>query len=534
MPTLKARLYMDTICSHSWTARIQINRLRREYGHLLDFDYIVYPLFSPDTEIHLRDWSSRWWLHSHWAEVSEYGGEPIATSMPLENVIRTTFLAGEAYLAARKQGIAGAHRYLERLQLGVMAQRQRVCDLDVLYRLAQQAGLDADQLMRDLDEVRASGALKEAVAAAREKGIRSRPTLVLTNAAGQEYQVVGPQPYQEYVRAVELLLAEAAPPFTRVGGRILGYDDLDVLGARAAESGVNFEVSRSNGLPSAPKHESTAAVRFLRIQSGHPPLDLLGQLYRAGVRLVTAYGRGASLGDAPISLLGVRAEGADAADAVQRSLHLLGRLLAEAGVDATPATPAERDWVTGLPARAASPVVLQFLPARPRSTDPLWKLPSDFALITVSDPIPLTVVEAKAASLLEAQRRYESQLTQPEFHPQALALVESIAMRKGHYERWHGSAPVGMWRTFACLLASGDPSVTRAGAEALRSVYFDPEQLSPVAVQPVQADTTAHIAEHIQTFTLCDERWLHGADWWNTNLTGEELSRYIPGLFRPD
>lgn len=536
--TIQARLYLDTICSHSWNARPNIARLREEYRDRLEFDYVCYPLIGPDAS-GVLDRRRRRFLSTHWAEVSEYGGEPIAHRLWLENAPNGSFLAGEAYLAARRQGIPEAHRFLERVQLSVMAQRGRISDPELLYELADQVDLDPERLMADLDAVRSSGEMSALMEIARAKGVRSRPTLVLSNRFGQEYWVIGPQPYEEFRRGVESLLASTGGSgeiLAKIGGRIIGFSDFEVRAARVTPRGIDFEAGFSGGQPGAPKQEGAVAVRFLRVQgTGWLSPDLMARLWELKLGLVTVFGRLSGPPAQTVRLIGVRAlsSGTGVAPSVQaaaeQGLGLLKPALEASGLRTAPAEPEHLEWITELPGRAVRPALMQFIPGWPVSGDPLLALPGDFALVAALEPASPGTVAAKREALLEAAGDYRRRLTVNAGLPQAAALAESILMREEHASRWDPAQ--GMWRTLAYLLASpggGREPDQNEIASALESLYRDPTLPSPVAVNPLHLDTLDHIAEHIRSFTLCDERWLHGADWWNTWLTGEEAVRYFP------
>lgn len=552
---IQARLYMDTICSHSWNVRPAIERLRREYGETLDFDYVCYPLIGPDPSGWL-DRRRRRFLSVHWAEVSEYGGEPIAHSLWTENAPNGSSLAGEAYLAARRQGIPLAHRYLERLQLSAMAQRGRISDPELLLVLAEDVGLDTAGFMADLESVRQSGEIAAVIDRARAKGIRSRPTLVLADACGREYWVIGPQTYGEFSRGVETLMrrpraragsvgcSEEPEVLAKIGGRILGFTDLRLRSAHRSGSGFNFKVGFGPGRPGDIKKDGAMAVRFLRVvapRSGGYPWHLLAGIFtrfwKLGLSLTTVFGRRAGLRSETVAMIGVRIVKDEAGsltaagDAAEQAAESVRRELEAAGLETEAPSADDIEWLAELPDRSGRPVILQFCPGRPRSLDPVLSLPGGFALVTVLEPIPRGEMAAKQSSLQAAARKYRHWLTQDSYLPQAAALAESVRMREDHARRWNPDR--GMWRTFAFFLDEGasEPEGADSGetlADRLEAVYRDPGKVSPVTADPLHIDTLAHITDHIRSFSLCAERWLHGADWWNTPLTAEEVSSYFP------
>ncbi len=571
---IQALLYMDTICSHSWNARPKIARLREEYRDRLEFDYVCYPLIGPDAS-GVLDRRRRRFLSTHWAEVSEYAGEPIAHSLWIENPPNGSLLAGEAYLAARRQGNHQAHRLLERLQLSVMAQRGRISDPELIFVLAGEVGLDAGRLFVDLEEVRSAGEMSRVMEVVRSKGVRSRPTLVLSNRFGQEYWVIGPQPYEEFRRGAETLLGSpggAPGVMAKVGGRILGYSDFEARSRRAVPGGYDFEVGFSGGRPEEPKRDGFTAVRLLAVRGG-PALEapafegpanggsnrggsthsdpnrgggrlstkwlapeILTRLWARGLGLVTIFGRRGGQADDPISLIGVRSSMAEAARTeAEAGLDYLKTELVACGLKVAPVETELVEWMSDLTDRSLRPAFMQFVPGEPAPVDLLLALPGDFALVTVLEPIPAAAVAAKREALLEAFRDYRRRLTVDAHLPQAAALAESIMMRETQAARWNPEK--GMWRAMAYLLAvpGGGPAGTDAPdaaaseiVEALEKVYRDPALPSPLAVNPLHHDTFGHIIEHVRSFTLCDEKWLHGADWWNTPLAGEEAARYWP------
>ena len=111
--------------------------------------------------------------------------------------IYSTRLAHEATEYAREHGKASEfHKVVFRK---VYAEGQDPSQWDVLRLAAEEAGLDADEMQREVEDEKYRDNVEEQVRRAYQIGVTGVPTYVIND----RYAVVGAQPYEVFVKALE-------------------------------------------------------------------------------------------------------------------------------------------------------------------------------------------------------------------------------------------------------------------------------------------------------------------------------------------
>lgn len=118
--------------------------------------------------------------------------------------IYNTRLAHEATEFAREQGRGNEfHRIVFRK---VYAEGADPSQWDVLRSVAEEAGLDADAMQRDVEAGKYTEFVAGQVQNAYQIGVQGVPTYVIND----RYAVVGAQPYEVFARALEKLKANGS------------------------------------------------------------------------------------------------------------------------------------------------------------------------------------------------------------------------------------------------------------------------------------------------------------------------------------
>ena len=161
---VEVHYYTDPACSWSWGSEPKLRRLMWEFGDELRFTWVMGGLarsYGPD----------RYWeLTTEWLEVTAESGMPIDARLWSQNPIESTYPACQAVKAAAEQGWEAAYRYLRRLREGIMFERRKLDNAEVLKEEAGPAGLDRGRFEIDLY----SEAITEAFAADLDE-VRSPP-----------------------------------------------------------------------------------------------------------------------------------------------------------------------------------------------------------------------------------------------------------------------------------------------------------------------------------------------------------------------
>ena len=114
--------------------------------------------------------------------------------------IYNTRIAHEATEYARDHGRhAEFHKSVFRK---IYAEGQDISQWDVLRAAAEEAGLDADEMQREVEADKYTANVEEQVQQAYRMGVSGVPTYVINH----RYAVVGAQPYEVFKRALETVL----------------------------------------------------------------------------------------------------------------------------------------------------------------------------------------------------------------------------------------------------------------------------------------------------------------------------------------
>lgn len=545
--------YVDVICSHTWSVRRHLERLQAEYGDRLTWQWVLYPLMRNPSSFrdpyHAMGRPQQ--VGPHWAEVSEYLGEPIAHTLWRDDPVLDTFPAALACAAAGRQDPAAVGRLFAALSRAAIGQKRNVGRPEVIQAVAAEVGLDPQRLAADMVDPGLVQGVEAAIAAAREKGVRTRPTLVFRNAQGEEYWIIGPRPWEDYAAAVQAVTSgRPLGGQVRVGGRILGYTDL-VVGplpagwapGQAPPAAVEGDLwlaplAWGDGTP------AWAAARFFALgvspasrASAAAPLTapaalahLLRDLHRQGLALAALRGR---LEGQPVQWLGVRAVAPSAEEAraaAAAGAAALAGALAAAGLAPAPvpgpALAAAQRLLASAPATCALRNVPRvWLEGPPPLGDLAGALPGDALLLVLAGPVPDGELAAALDRLHASRARLQALRQDPaaaaELGP---ALADSLWVRTGQLSRLTAARTGGAWAVSAVCHGQGDPAHL---ATLLEERLHDPHAVYPLHAYAAGEGDWVHLRHHAFALTPCAERHFTGALRWGNWLTGAELASYL-------
>ncbi len=176
-----------------------VEKLRRDYE--IEVDWRPFYLYW-DTPPEGRDLPER--VKQARAAGSEQRLSQLAASFGMKFVstkrIYNTRLAHEATEYAREHG-----RHIEFHHIvfrKVYAEGQDISQWDVLRAAAEEAGLDADEMQREVQAGKYTANVEEQVQHAYQMGVSGVPTYVIND----RYAVVGAQPYDVFKRALETVI----------------------------------------------------------------------------------------------------------------------------------------------------------------------------------------------------------------------------------------------------------------------------------------------------------------------------------------
>jgi predicted DsbA family dithiol-disulfide isomerase len=164
MMTVQIRFYTDPACPWSWAGEPAIRRLMWEFEGEIEFTWVMGGLGRSYESANLLQIVSQWLIDA------AAGGMPNDPRIWTENPLDSTYPACQAVKAAEEQGWEASYRYLRRLREGIMFERRKLDNAEVLKGEAGPAGLDRKRFEIDLY----SEAITEAFAADLDE-VRSPP-----------------------------------------------------------------------------------------------------------------------------------------------------------------------------------------------------------------------------------------------------------------------------------------------------------------------------------------------------------------------
>ena len=204
---LSITYYTDPICSSCWGIEPQLRKLKLAYGNDFEIEYKMGGL--------LKDWSYNSGQISkpsdvagHWDEVSVHYDMPIDGDIWLEDPLDSSYPPSIAFKAAQMQNREKALLFLREIREMVFLQKKNITRWEHLEVAATKAGLNILQFKNDY-EGKARILFHEDVQAGKESGVRGFPTMIFTNAMGEQEFVYGTKPYN-VLESVVLKLYPAA------------------------------------------------------------------------------------------------------------------------------------------------------------------------------------------------------------------------------------------------------------------------------------------------------------------------------------
>jgi putative protein-disulfide isomerase len=204
---LRILYYTDPICSSCWGIEPQLRKLKLEYGNDFEIEYKMGGL--------LKDWSYNSGQISkpsdvagHWDEVSVHYDMPIDGDVWLEDPLHSSYPPSIAFKAAQMQNKDMAILFLREIREMVFLQKKNITQWEYLEAAATKVGLNVVQFKTDY-EGKAKELFEEDVQVGKELGVRGFPTMIFTNAAGEQEFVYGSKPYS-VLESVVLKLYPAA------------------------------------------------------------------------------------------------------------------------------------------------------------------------------------------------------------------------------------------------------------------------------------------------------------------------------------
>ncbi|GBC69668.1 hypothetical protein HRbin01_01370 [archaeon HR01] len=255
--------YTDPYCTWCWGSEPILRKVKEVYGVQAEISYKMGGLvrdirdfYDPVNEIGGEGWYEQ--VAAHWEDASRRHGMPVDSRVfyEIKDSFTSTYPANIAVKAAEFQDRELAKRYLRRLREGAAAERKHIHRLEVQAEVAEEVGLDANQMVEDIRSGRAEEAFLKDLTECRSMGITGFPTFLVKNLeTGRTHLVYGYRRYSYF----EGLLDEIAGD-SLVKRRIERSED-EVLGfIRRWGKVATQEVAT---LLDIPKHQALEMLKYV-------------------------------------------------------------------------------------------------------------------------------------------------------------------------------------------------------------------------------------------------------------------------------
>jgi len=202
MSQLKLMIFSDYVCPWCYVGQGVVNRLVDEYHADVEWRPFYLRPDTPPEGMELPDY-----VKAHAAE-THTRLKQMATAAGMEMVfsprLPNTRIAHEATEYAREKGKQFEfHRVVFDKYYG---KGEDISKWDVLKDAATQVGLDADEMQREVEAGKYTASVNAMVQEAEDIGVSGVPTYVLN----ERYAIVGAQPYEAFLQALEEIEQEGA------------------------------------------------------------------------------------------------------------------------------------------------------------------------------------------------------------------------------------------------------------------------------------------------------------------------------------
>ena len=201
MKTFNVEYFTDPLCCWSWAFEPQFRKLRFLLKDRLRYRYrmsgmlITWKQYSDP----FNDISCASQMGPLWMQAKHYSGQPLDTSIWVDNPVDTSLTACLAVKAAELQGRIAGEAMLRKLREAVMMHKRNIGQTQVLLEIAEELEetgvLKFQEFKKDLSAPKTSTTLREDMELVRIKSISRFPTL-LVSTSQKTLQITGYRPFE--------------------------------------------------------------------------------------------------------------------------------------------------------------------------------------------------------------------------------------------------------------------------------------------------------------------------------------------------
>lgn len=253
--TPKVDLYYatDPLCSFCWAFEPTLLKFRYQYKNYLSDDTILMGGMIPSWDTFGGDQGNGIQkaadVTHHWQEIGQYTRMPIDGTIWTEKPIDSSYPSSRVFEIVRRDFPESADQTLRQIREAIMLRNQDISEKSILKSVLEKIGLDSQSILEEAEGAAGEELLMKDLQMVQALQASGFPTVVLVNNQNQGLKIVGAQPFEALVSALEQILpegtslvAEAVPSLPEVvkAHQTLLSKEIEVLYDIEKESVLEF------------------------------------------------------------------------------------------------------------------------------------------------------------------------------------------------------------------------------------------------------------------------------------------------------
>ncbi|EIT84603.1 hypothetical protein A374_14785 [Fictibacillus macauensis ZFHKF-1] len=206
---------IDPLCPECWALEPILKKLQVEYGQYFTLRHIIggrmeaLNFFCKE-----KGRQTPYHLAEKWEKTANVSGMSCDGDLWLEDPISSPYYVFLAIKAAELQGKQAGIKFLRKLREQLFLEKQNISKEDVLYSIAVDTGLDAEEFRNDMKAAAAIKALQCDWKFTNEMEVDQIPTLIIFNDKSEEdgLKISGSYHYSIYVEIISEMLGFKPTP----------------------------------------------------------------------------------------------------------------------------------------------------------------------------------------------------------------------------------------------------------------------------------------------------------------------------------
>lgn len=216
VPTVDLYYATDPLCSFCWAFEPTLLKFRYQYKHYLAADTILMGGMIPSWDTFGGDQGNGIQkaadVTHHWQEIGQYTRMPIDGTIWTEKPIDSSYPSSRVFEIVRRDFPESADKTLRQIREAIMLRNQDISEKSVLEAVLKKVGLDSQVILEEAEGAVGQELLVQDLQMVQALQASGFPTVVLVNSQNQGLKIVGAQPFEALVSALEQILPEGTSP----------------------------------------------------------------------------------------------------------------------------------------------------------------------------------------------------------------------------------------------------------------------------------------------------------------------------------